>query len=106
MTKIHVATEFSPTPIGRYKWQGRHSGEAFREVLKDRLRQSRVVEIDLSGTSGLSTGFLDEAFAGLIRENIISPQDYDLRISVVCRDDPSVLDTIHKYVSEAKGKIS
>lgn len=103
---IRVADEFSPTPIGRYPWQGRFSGEAFRTGLfSDAIRQHEFVVVDLDGTSGLSTGFLDEAFAGVIRERVLAPEDFRRRIKFVSVEDPYLIEDIWNYVGDAERKL-
>ena len=70
--KLDVAKEFTPTPIGRYRADGSRSGEVFREdILRPALRAAaqtgEVLEIDFSGMVGFNPSFLEEGFAGLIR---------------------------------------
>lgn len=103
---INVARDFSPNPIGRYRWQARFSGEAFREdLLVPTLQRADMIAIVLDGTSGLSTGFLDEAFAGLIRERILSPSEFHRRVSFVANEDPYVLEDIKAFVEDAAAKL-
>lgn len=100
--RIDLAADFSPTPLGRYRRQGRYSGEAFREDhLKPALRRGTRVLIDLDGATGLSTGFLDEAFAGLIRDGTLSEADFWARIELVATRDPGVLSEIRTFVNRA-----
>lgn len=68
-TKISIAKNFSEAPAGRYLSDGPFSGEKFRnEVLFPALREFDLVELDLDGTLGYGSSFLEEAFGGLIRE--------------------------------------
>lgn len=70
---ISVAKQFSETPSGRYLTDGPFSGERFRdELLYPNLMKFDSVEIDLDGTLGYGSSFLEEAFGGLIREKKIS----------------------------------
>lgn len=99
---INLAKEFSPTPLGRTRAQGRYSGEAFREdFLRPALERFSVVVVDLDGASGLSTGFLDEAFAGLVRRGYVTLADFSRRVRVIANRDPAVLDEIMEFVSRA-----
>ena len=67
-------TEFTTRPGGRYRSQGPHSGEEFREEhLKPALDRAEHggwhVDVDMRGTEfGAPVGFLEEAFGGLVRE--------------------------------------
>lgn len=67
-TVVHLATEFSTTPGGRFRTDGPYSGEAFREdVLLPLLREGAQIVVDLAGTEGFGSSFLEEAFGGLVR---------------------------------------
>lgn len=102
MREIDLARDFSATPIGRTRRQGRHSGEAFREdVLRPALKSGDQIVVDLDGAHGLSTGFLDEGFAGLVRDNTLTPKQFWDRIHIVCTRDPYILDEIRRFVSRA-----
>jgi|1186.fasta_scaffold1117858_1 hypothetical protein len=68
-TEINVGRDFSPVPAGRRKEDGPFSGESFRErFLTDAIRNNVKVTVDLSGTEGYGSSFLEEAFGGLVRE--------------------------------------
>lgn len=71
MKKLHqisVAQDFSPSPAGRFRSDGPFSGEAFREdFFIPALKGSEQVVIDLDGTSGYGSSFLEEAFGGSVR---------------------------------------
>ena len=98
---IDLARDFHDSPIGRFKWQGRHSGEAFRDDhLWPALQRHTYVTVDLDGASALSTGFLDEAFAGLVREGRLSEADFWRRVDIVCTKDPLIVTEIRSFVSK------
>ncbi|MDI9334425.1 MAG: STAS-like domain-containing protein [Cytophagales bacterium] len=66
--KISIAKDFSPSPAGRNRRDGPYTGEGFREdFLIPKLKSSDLLHIDLDGTSGYGSSFLEEAFGGLIR---------------------------------------
>lgn len=72
MTRISVARDFSVTPGGRRRREGAFSGEAFRQehlapAVRSAVASGAQVEVDLDGTAGMSTGFIEEAFGGLVR---------------------------------------
>ena len=64
--------DFTRTPGPRFRIEGKHSGEEFRDdhlnpgFVKARER-SRLLIVDLDGTSGYASSFLEEAFGGLAR---------------------------------------
>jgi hypothetical protein len=73
MIPIKLASEFSRTPGGRVRSDGPHSGQEFREkFLEPAFLRARsfgdVVVVDLNGTYGYSTGFLDEVFGAMVRK--------------------------------------
>lgn len=68
LTMISVAKDFSRYPSGRYPQDSRFSGQRFREeLIAPLLRLGNTIEIDLDGTLGYGSSFLDEAFGGLSR---------------------------------------
>jgi len=81
---ISVAKDFSKTPGGRSRVDGDFSGEAFAEdVLWPKLLSSEVVVVDLSGTLGFGSSFLEEAFGGLVRRHGSEMRDLTSRIRLV-----------------------
>jgi hypothetical protein len=78
---INVAKEFSRTPGGRYYTDGEASGQEFRErILMPALRQYDSLIIELDGTRGYPSSFLDEAFVGAVRELGMSAADFMSRV--------------------------
>ena len=69
ITNINIATDFCAAPAGRYLTDGPYSGEGFRtKLLYPALQQYDQVVVNLDGTLGYGSSFLEEAFGGLIRE--------------------------------------
>lgn len=65
---IKIADDFSRHPGGRFRKDGPHSGEAFREsLLAPAIASSDEVVVILDGVAGLPPSFLEEAFGGLMR---------------------------------------
>ncbi|WP_228866244.1 STAS-like domain-containing protein [Roseibium aggregatum] len=71
---VDIAADFSPTPGGRYSKHGPYSGQEFREkVLLPRMKDALERRMDLNVVidtvrRSYQVSFLDEAFAGLIRD--------------------------------------
>ncbi len=66
---IDVANEFNRWPAGRFRRDGRYSGERFRqEFLVPALRKQGTVTIKMDGAAGYGPSFLEEAFGGLVRK--------------------------------------
>lgn len=70
-TTISIAKQFSPTPAGRYEDDGPFPGQKFRdELLLPALKTNEQVTVDLDGTAGFGSSFLEEAFGGLVRNGM------------------------------------
>ncbi|MET1110188.1 MAG: STAS-like domain-containing protein [Allosphingosinicella sp.] len=82
MFKLSVAKHFSPDPGPRKASQGDNSGEAFRRLLLRKLAVNDVVEVDLDGTSGFGSSWLDEVFGGLIRYEGMTKAEVQRRVPV------------------------
>ena len=71
--KIDIAVNFSPKPFGRDDDDGKFSGKRFREdKLLDAFNQTNdIITVYLDGvTRGYGSSFLEESFAGLLRNGI------------------------------------
>ena len=100
--KISIAKEFTATPGGRYKRQGRNSGEEFREKFLEKHFAPGKTEkliIDLDGTLGYATSFLDEAFGGLARK--YGAKAVRDRISFISEEERLLPGEILQYINEA-----
>lgn len=106
MYTISVAKSFSRFPAGRYTSDGPHSGQRFRDdFLVPAMRKPGEVTIDLDGTLGYGSSFLEEAFGGMVRLSGFSASEIHAKFVIKSRDR-SLINEIWKYVDEAiaKGK--
>jgi hypothetical protein len=103
MTDIFVK-DFSEFPGPRKESIGPNSGERFREeilypaVLAQGDSQIRV---NLDGTAGYGSSFLEEAFGGLVRKGIPESKMQEILDNLISDEDPSLIDEIREYVNEA-----
>lgn len=98
---ISVAKDFTRFPSGRYVRNGETSGEAFRQkFLEPHLRDGQHVEVELDGTVGYGSSFLEEAFGGLVRALRI-PADRVLSLLKVVTADESLREEVTDYIREA-----
>lgn len=68
MVKVNLRN-FSETPGSRYRSDGENSAEEFRdEWVIPALEEHGSVVIDVWGTEGITSPFLEELFGGLVRE--------------------------------------
>lgn len=102
-TTINIATEFSRYPGGRFITDGKFSGEAFREkFLLPKLKENEKVVIQMDGTLGYGSSFLDEAFGGLVRKHQYEPEKLLQALSIDSKD-PSLEIEIIEYITHSEG---
>jgi hypothetical protein len=105
MISIQIANDFSKLPGPRYRIEGLHSGEQFRdELLRPRFDQARAegekLIVDLDGvTFGYPASFLEESFGGMARA--LGIQVVLDGVSFISNDEPLVVDEIHSYILNA-----
>ena len=104
---LNIAREFTLFPGPRFRTEGEHSGQEFREDLLrprflDAQRAGGVLHVDLDGTVGYATSFLEEAFGGLARE--FGPEKVTKGIEIICNDEPYLEDQVRDYILRAKKK--
>lgn len=97
MTTINISTDFSPYPGLRYRDSSKNSGEAFRDdILIPALKENSCVVVDLDGTMGYGSSFLEEAFGGTVRKgHTLTLECLDLRST-----DNSLIKEIWEYINE------
>ncbi len=99
--KIKISLDFSRTPGARYVTDGDFSGELFfKNILEPKyleLKEGEILEIDLDGTEGYATSFLDETFGGLARKyglkNVLE------KVKFISYEEPYLIDEIKSYMS-------
>jgi len=103
---IDIARDFSRTPGGRYRREGRFSGEEFREDVLEpavrRLEKGETLEVNLDSPRGLSSSFLDEAFGGLVEK--FSLAFVDERIRLVAATRPLRLERARYHMNRAENR--
>lgn len=102
MKKVYVL-EFSEFPGPRNESIGPNSGEKFKnEVLKPTIKEygSEFIVV-LDGAYGYGSSFLDESFAGLIRDGFDKDTVLSICEKIVSEDDPSLKVEILDWVKEA-----
>jgi len=102
--KINIAEDFSETPGARYRSDGDFSGQEFFEDILEakylKLENNDKLLINLDGTDGYATSFLDEAFGGLARKY---GKTKILRcIKFESDEEPILIEEIKTYIDEAK----
>ncbi len=107
MTKeIDLANDFSETPGGRFRSDGPHSGEEFRDdvlvpILEEYGEAARIA-IKIDGVYGFPTSFLEETFGGLARK--FGTARVLQCIEILTVDNPLIRDEIMGYIKCPDGK--
>ena len=100
--EFSIARDFTRFPGPRFKHQGAFSGEALSKKLAKLLRNDpSSYRINLDGTTGIGSSFLDQAFGGLVSDHGFSPSELERRLSFVSEIDPSYEITIRNAISKA-----
>lgn len=98
---IHVGRDFSQHPFGRYRTDGKKSGEAFREnLLIPKLASADKVVIDFTGVL-VSSGFVEEVFGGLVRTGKYTHDELTAKLSIIDKRDSFVVRSAPRYISDA-----
>ncbi len=104
--KIKIATDFSRIPGARYPIEGDFSGQEFRKrvllpKLKEAINKHETLTVDLDGTAGLGTSFLEESFGGLIREDHIEYENIKQTLRLISIEEPDYIEEIMLYINDA-----
>lgn len=78
--KLISVSEFSRFPGGRWKKDGPFSGEEFRDTivipaLKAAKAAGDKVVVSLDDVEGYASSFLEETFGGIVRANVMPPEE-------------------------------
>jgi hypothetical protein len=100
---LSISNEFTRYPGPRYESQGKNSGEKFlNDLLKPRFSEAEIsgqhLVVDLDGTEGYSTAFLDGSFGELARE--IGSDRVLKTIRFITNDEPTLKDEIIVYMKQ------
>lgn len=101
--KISVAKDFSITPGARYRTDGDFSGQEFYEdILHEKfisiLETEESLIVDLDGTDGYATSFLDAAFGELARK--FGKEKVLAKIVFISEEEPYLIEEIKSYMNE------
>lgn len=104
--KINIAVDFSRIPGARYPEEGDFSGQEFRQTillpkLQEAIKKKEMVTINLDGTAGLGTSFLEESFGGLIRVDKFDIESLKNTLEFISEEDPDYITEIWSYINEA-----
>lgn len=104
---INIATEFSRYPAGRFLTDGPFSGQKFRDEYLipaiENLSEGALIIINLDGTRGYGSSFLEEAFGGLFRKLKTFTLEQFKKTIKLNTSDPSIEEEIFEYITKAYG---
>ncbi|GAB1348305.1 hypothetical protein MASR1M107_05170 [Ignavibacteriales bacterium] len=107
MEKIvfRIAKEFSESPGPRYIREGIYSGELFRTTIfsplvKKCMKGGVKILVDLDGTYGYGTSFLEETFGGLIRNDKFRLDELNSLFEFKSEEEPYLIDEIKQYMED------
>lgn len=106
MKTLRIAKDFSRTPGPRYETEGDFSGEVFRKTIllpqiQEAIATGHKLRIELDGTAGYGTSFLEEAFGGLIRVDGLPHDVIVAAIDIVSDEEKYLKEDILRYMEEA-----
>lgn len=109
--EIKIARDFSYTPGPRYIDEGKNSGEQFRQeilagVFKRAITENRNVIVDLDGTDGYGTSFLEESFGGLVRNDGIDYNEIIKRLEIISTEEEYLKDDVYEYLKDANDEVA
>jgi hypothetical protein len=70
-------------------------------MCKEALAKKCKLIINLDGTAGLGTSFLEESFGGLIREDGLDYVSLMNTLDFVSEENPDYIDEIKEYMKDA-----
>jgi hypothetical protein len=105
MKIISIAKDFSETPGPRAEDEGEFSGDEFlKKILRpayiQAVRDGGTLTIDLDGTEGYATSFLEATFGGLARD--FDAAEIDRVLKFKSDDEPFLINEIKKYIADAR----
>lgn len=100
--KIKIS-DYSTTPGARYRDDGNFSGEEFYEehlkkAFESSIERNEKLVVDLDGTEGYATSFLDEAFGRLAED--FSAENVLKRIEIISNEEPDWIEEVKNYILE------
>lgn len=104
---VSVANDFSKTPGPRYRYEGDFSGEEFRQTKLEPLfnqarKENKKIIVNLDGTLGYGTSFLEEVFGGLAR--LYTADEVEKTIEIISKEEDYLINDIKGYIKDTRNE--
>lgn len=111
---IVAVRDFSETPGPRSRALGEFSGEEFREKMLEpafkRALEDRIgLVVDLDGTMGYSTAFIDGAIGELSRQYVRdggAPNEFEAMVKIKSDTRPWYVDISRQYIEAGRKELA
>ena len=108
MVKINIAQDFNDVLGGRFYSDGQYSGqEFFEEILKRKYEEAigkkEKLEINLDGTFGYPSSFIDQSFGELGRK--YGEKMVQNTLTFISEDQPSLENKIREYIRRGSDNV-
>jgi len=105
--ELKISKDFSKTPGPRFILEGEYSGELFRDSIlfykmQEAIDKGIKLRVNIDGTAGYATSFLEESFGGLIREKGLNYDDIIKTLEIISDEEEYLIENIFKYLKEAE----
>ncbi|TYA57362.1 STAS-like domain-containing protein [Formosa maritima] len=105
MVEINICDDFTDTPGARTYDDGEFSGQEFYDKIllpkyEEALKKKVKLQIDLDGTYGYASSFLNEAFSRL--GNKYKPNEVWDNLILISNEVPKYIDKIKEYIYEKR----
>ena len=70
--------------------------------MKSAIETKQRIVVDLDGTNGMGTSFLEEVFGGLIREEHFAYEDLKKYLDFISNEEPDLIEEIWGYIDDAQ----
>lgn len=103
--KISIAKDFSKTPGSRFREEGDFSAqEFFEDILEKKFSEALTVGkkliVNLDGTVGYGTSFLEHVFGGLARK--YTPEKVKEVLEIISTEEEYLKKDVEGYIEDAK----
>lgn len=104
---VYVAKEFTPYPSGRYRDDGKYSGEVFRDdVLLTKIKEHDKIRVCIDDVGTLPSSFWEETWGGMVRMGM-SVEEIEKKFDVYTTESELIeyVELFRKFIREARSEV-